>query len=55
MTAGLLGIRNKLMVGLMLALPFLYLAIMYVYPLSQLVYLSLRDFQPAFATDDYVG
>jgi multiple sugar transport system permease protein len=39
----------------MLALPFLYLAIMYIYPLSQLVSLSFRDFQPAFATDDYVG
>jgi multiple sugar transport system permease protein len=55
MTAGLLGIRNKLMIGLLLALPFLYLGIMYIYPLSQLVYMSLRDFQPAFATDDYVG
>lgn len=47
--------RNRLILGALLALPFLYLAIFYAYPIYKVAALSLRDFQPAFGYDDYVG
>lgn len=46
---------TKLVVGALLALPFLYLAVFYAYPIYKIVALSLRDFQPAYGVDDYVG
>ena len=43
------------MVGALLALPFFYLAVFYAYPIYKIVALSLRDFEPAYGIDDYVG
>jgi multiple sugar transport system permease protein len=54
-TAASLGVRNRLLLGALLALPFLYLAVMYAWPLATLVRLSLRDYQPAFGIDAPVG
>lgn len=39
----------------LLALPFAYLAVFYAYPLFKVVALSLRDFEPAYGTDDFIG
>ncbi|KAB2875729.1 MAG: sugar ABC transporter permease [Bauldia sp.] len=41
--------------GALLALPFFYLAVFYAYPIYKIVALSLRDFEPAYGIDDYVG
>jgi multiple sugar transport system permease protein len=46
---------NKLLVGALLALPFLYLAVFYAYPIYKIIALSLRDFEPAYGIDDYIG
>lgn len=46
---------TRLLVGALLALPFLYLAVFYAYPIYKIVALSLRDFEPAYGIDDYVG
>lgn len=45
--------RNIL--GALLALPFLYIAVFYAYPIYKVVALSLRDFQIAFGVDDWIG
>lgn len=45
--------RNIL--GALLALPFLYIAVFYAYPIYKVIALSLRDFQIAFGVDDWVG
>jgi multiple sugar transport system permease protein len=55
MTAAGLGARNRAVLGVMLALPFVYLVAFYAYPLVTLVYLSFRAFEPAYGTNDYVG
>lgn len=47
--------RNRWVVGAFLALPALYLAVFYAYPIYKVIALSLRDFQPAFGYDDFVG
>ena len=39
----------------LLALPFLYLAIFYAYPIYKVIALSFRDLQPAYGIDDPVG
>jgi multiple sugar transport system permease protein len=49
------GVRNRTLLSLTIALPFAYLCVFYVYPIGRLVYLSLRDFSPGFGTDEYVG
>jgi multiple sugar transport system permease protein len=49
------GARNRAVLGVLLALPFAYLATFYAYPILQLVYLSFRDVQPAYDTNDFVG
>lgn len=41
--------------GALLALPFLYIAIFFAYPIYKVVALSLRDFQLAFGIDDWIG
>ncbi len=46
---------TRLLVGALLALPFFYLAVFYAYPIYKIVALSLRDFEPAYGIDDYVG
>ncbi len=47
--------RSRLVMGALLALPFLYLLVLYAFPIFKVVALSVRDFQPAYAIDDYVG
>jgi multiple sugar transport system permease protein len=49
------GTKNRAVLGVMLALPFAYLAVFYAYPILQLLYLSLRDVQPAYDTNDFIG
>lgn len=55
MTAAGLGVRNRLVVSVMLALPFVYLLLFYAWPIVQLVYLAFRDVEPAYDTDEFVG
>lgn len=43
------------MLGALLALPFLYIAAFYAYPIYKVVALSLRDYQIAFGVDDWAG
>lgn len=43
------------LLGALLALPFLYIAVFYAYPIYKIVALSLRDFQIAFGIDEWVG
>ncbi len=47
--------RNRLVVGAMLALPFAYLLVLYAYPIGSVVWMSLRQVEPAYGTDDFVG
>jgi multiple sugar transport system permease protein len=44
-----------MVVGVLLALPFLYLLTFYAYPIYKVVHLSLREFQPAYQTDEFIG
>lgn len=46
---------GRSILGALLALPFLYVAVFYAYPIFKVVALSLRDFQIAFGIDDWVG
>ncbi|MBL8584377.1 MAG: sugar ABC transporter permease [Rhizobiaceae bacterium] len=46
---------GRYLLGALLALPFLYIAVFYAYPLYKVVALSLRDYQIAFGIDDWVG
>lgn len=45
--------KSRLVMGTLLALPFLYLLVLHFR--SSVVALSLRDYQPAYAIDDYIG
>lgn len=46
---------GRLLLGALLALPFLYIAVFYAYPIYKVVALSMRDFQIAFGIDDWIG
>lgn len=46
---------GRYILGALLALPFLYIAVFYAYPIYKVITLSLRDFQIAFGVDDWVG
>jgi ABC-type sugar transport system permease subunit len=46
---------GRYILGALLALPFLYIAVFFAYPIYKVVALSLRDFQLAFGTDEWVG
>lgn len=46
---------GRKILGALLALPFLYIAVFYAYPIYKVIALSLRDFQIAFGVDDWVG
>jgi len=54
-TVATLGTKNRLVVGAMLALPFAYLLALYAYPIASVVWMSLRQVEPAYGTDDWVG
>lgn len=47
--------QGRLMVAVLLALPACFLAVMYAYPLYRLISISLRDFQPTYGYDNFVG
>lgn len=55
MNVAALGARNRLVVGAMLALPFAYLLVFYAYPIGSVAWMSLRQIEPAYGTDDFVG
>lgn len=46
---------GQYILGALLALPFLYIAVFYAYPIYKVIALSLRDFQIAFGIDEWVG
>ncbi|MCK6452693.1 MAG: sugar ABC transporter permease [Alphaproteobacteria bacterium] len=48
-------LRSRLTMGALVALPFVYLLLLYAFPIYKVVALSLRDYQPAYATDDWIG
>jgi multiple sugar transport system permease protein len=50
-----IGRGGRVLAAAMLALPFLYLAVFYAWPILHVVWLSLRDVQPAYGNDDFVG
>jgi multiple sugar transport system permease protein len=39
----------------MLALPFAFLLALYAYPIGSVVWMSLRQVEPAYGTDDFIG
>jgi multiple sugar transport system permease protein len=55
MSAATLGLRNRLVITLWLALPLAYLLVFYAYPIARLAYLAFRDYDPAYQTNDFVG
>ncbi len=46
---------HRLIAAALLALPAIYLLVFYAYPITKLVLLSLREYNPAYGTDDFVG
>lgn len=46
---------GQYLLGALLALPFLYIAVFYAYPIYKVISLSLRDFQIAYGIDDWIG
>jgi len=55
MTTAGMGSRNRAVVAVLLALPLVYLLLVYIYPIGQLLYLSFRDLEPAYDTDEFIG
>jgi ABC-type sugar transport system permease subunit len=49
------GAGNRGLLVLFLALPAAYLLILYAWPIAELVRMSLREVEPAYAVDEYVG
>lgn len=47
--------QGRYTVAALLALPLIYLAIFYAYPLYWLVTLSFREFQPVYQSDEFIG
>jgi multiple sugar transport system permease protein len=55
MSGAALGARTRLLVGGLVGLPFLYLALLYAYPIATVAWMSLRQVEPAYGTDEFVG
>jgi multiple sugar transport system permease protein len=55
MTVAGMGTQNRVVAGVLLGLPALYLVAFYAYPIAQLAYLSFRDVEPAYGTNEFVG
>ena len=48
-------VKEKYGAGLFLALPFIYLAFFYAYPILKMGYLSFRAYEPAYDVNEFVG